>query len=221
MSRRLHRSPSRTPNFVAASLLGAAGLAQAQQAGSVIISLGGARDHAPVDSADPRPQPCRHQDRRAQGPARWLVASPTSERRDLDRDPAGTALQARSRRCRCDPGRGVLGTVKALPATAIAQYRFGTSQSLVRPFVGGGRDLCALLALTRHGHPVRHHRRHPGQAHHLVDEERLWTHAADRRQRQLDGPHLRRGRPPLRPICAPPAASPPARPSKPRSTPRR
>ena len=40
------------------------------------------------------------------------------------------------------------------------------------------------FALTRHGHPVRHHRRHPGQAHHLVDEERLWTHAADRRQRQ-------------------------------------
>ena len=41
-----------TKLLVAASLLGAAGLAQAQQAGSVIISLGGAQITPHVDSAD-------------------------------------------------------------------------------------------------------------------------------------------------------------------------
>jgi outer membrane protein len=35
-------------------------------------------------------------------------------------------------------GVGVLGTVKALPVTLLAQYRFGDAKSLLRPYVGAG-----------------------------------------------------------------------------------
>ncbi|MFG6414533.1 OmpW family protein [Roseateles sp. DC23W] len=35
-------------------------------------------------------------------------------------------------------GVGTLGTVKALPITLLAQYRFGQADSVLRPFVGAG-----------------------------------------------------------------------------------
>ncbi|MFG6467121.1 OmpW/AlkL family protein [Roseateles sp. BYS87W] len=35
-------------------------------------------------------------------------------------------------------GVGKLGTVKSLPATLLAQYRFGEANSTIRPFVGAG-----------------------------------------------------------------------------------
>ena len=35
-------------------------------------------------------------------------------------------------------GVGKLGTVKALPVTLLAQYRFGEASSVIRPYIGAG-----------------------------------------------------------------------------------
>ncbi len=59
-------------------------------------------------------------------------------------------------------GFGVLGTVKALPITALAQYRFGAANAQFRPYVGAGLTYAvfydetsnaALTALTNPGGP--------------------------------------------------------------------
>ena len=42
-------------------------------------------------------------------------------------------------------GVGKLGTVKSLPMTLLAQYRFGDANSAFRPFVGAG-PTCAVPA---------------------------------------------------------------------------
>jgi outer membrane protein len=60
-------------------------------------------------------------------------------------------------------GTGKLAEVKALPITAIAQYRFGAANATFRPYVGGGltyarfykaRGTAALTALTNLGGPA-------------------------------------------------------------------
>ena len=57
-------------------------------------------------------------------------------------------------------GFGVIGTVKVLPITALAQYRFGAADAQIRPYVGAGLTYAvffketgnaALTALTNPG----------------------------------------------------------------------
>lgn len=128
-----------TKLLVAASLLGAVGLAQAQQAGSVIISLGGAQITPHVDSADltaPSLVGTKINVLKASQVA-GAVTYFLSDSISIE-IPVAPPFKHEVVGAGAIQGVGVLGTVKALPATAIAQYRFGTSQSLVRPFVGAG-----------------------------------------------------------------------------------
>lgn len=59
-------------------------------------------------------------------------------------------------------GAGVLATTKALPITAIGQYRFGAANDALRPYIGGGltyaifnssKGTAALTSLTNLGGP--------------------------------------------------------------------
>jgi outer membrane protein len=124
---------------LAAVALLAAGAAQAQSAGSFTVRAGGTTIMPQVDSGDlsaPSLVGTKIDVKKASqvtGGITYMWTDNVSIDLPLglpfEHDVVGDGAIA---------GVGVLGTVKALPVTMLAQYRFGQAGSTVRPYVGAG-----------------------------------------------------------------------------------
>ncbi|WP_077032697.1 OmpW family protein [Pelomonas sp. KK5] len=117
----------------------ACGAAQAQTAGSFIVRLGATQITPHVDSGDlsaPSLVGTKidvRKDTRATGGITWMWTDNISI--DL---PIGPAFEHDVVGAGAIAGTGKLGTVKSLPVTLLAQYRFGEAKSTFRPYVGAG-----------------------------------------------------------------------------------
>jgi outer membrane protein len=126
-------------SLLAATLFGATSLVHAQSAGSIVVYGGAAQITPKVESGDlsaPSLPGTKIDVRKATSfvggvTYYWTdnisIDLPISAPFTHDVVGAG-AIQ----------GVGKLGTVKSLPATLLAQYRFGEANSTFRPFVGAG-----------------------------------------------------------------------------------
>ncbi|MDN3919203.1 OmpW/AlkL family protein [Roseateles violae] len=122
----------------ALALLGASA-AQAQSAGSFVVRAGGTTIMPQVESGDlsaPSLAGTKIDVKKASqftGGITWMwtdnIAIDLPLGLPFEHDVVGDGAIA---------GVGVLGTVKSLPMTLLAQYRFGQASSQIRPYVGAG-----------------------------------------------------------------------------------
>lgn len=124
---------------LAAMALLAAGAAQAQSAGSYTLRAGGTTIKPEVDSGDlsaPSLVGTKVDIKEASqftGGITYMLTDNIAI--DL---PLGLPFKHEVIGAGAIEGTGRLGTVKALPVTLMAQYRFGTPTSMFRPYVGAG-----------------------------------------------------------------------------------
>ena len=125
---------------LAALVLGFAGTAaHAQSAGTFMVRLGGTTITPKVDSGDlsaPSFQGTKIDvDKASQftGGITWMWTDNIS----ID-VPLGLAFKHDVIGAGAIAGTGKLGTVHSLPFNVMAQYRFGTATSMLRPYVGAG-----------------------------------------------------------------------------------
>ncbi len=144
--------------LIAAALLASSALAQAQSAGSFIVYAGAAQITPQVDSGDLTP-PSLVGTKVNVKKASQIAGGVTyywTDNISID-VPISPAFKHDVVGAGAIDGVGKLGTVKSLPATVLAQYRFGEAKSMFRPYVGAGvtyayffkpKSTAALSAIT-------------------------------------------------------------------------
>ena len=126
-------------SLAAVALVSAAGVAQAQSAGTFIVRAGGTQITPKVDSGDLSAPSFAgtkidvHKASQFTGGITYMWTDNISV--DL---PVGLAFKHDVVGAGAIEGVGKLGTVKSLPMTLLAQYRFGSATSALRPYVGAG-----------------------------------------------------------------------------------
>ncbi|MFT7722395.1 MAG: OmpW family outer membrane protein [Roseateles sp.] len=125
--------------LAALAALFAAGSASAQSAGSVVVYGGAAQITPRVDSGD-LTAPSLAGTRIGVKQASAFMGGITyywTDHISIDL-PLSTPFRHDVVGAGAIDGVGRLGTVKSLPATLLAQYRFGSAGSVLRPFIGAG-----------------------------------------------------------------------------------
>ncbi|KQV96729.1 MULTISPECIES: OmpW/AlkL family protein [unclassified Roseateles] len=145
-------------SLLAVTLLSATGLVHAQSAGSIVVYGGAAQINPHVDSGD-LTAPSLAGTKVDVKKASSFVGGVTyywTDNISIDL-PIALPFKHDVVGAGAIEGSGKLGTVKSLPMTLLAQYRFGDANSSFRPFVGAGvtygyffkpRATAALSGLT-------------------------------------------------------------------------
>lgn len=125
--------------LLAAALLSAGGLVHAQSAGSIVVYAGAAQITPQVESGD-LSAPSLAGTKIDVKKASSFVGGITyywTDNISIDL-PIAVPFKHEVVGAGAIEGTGKLGTVKSLPITLLAQYRFGEANSTFRPFVGAG-----------------------------------------------------------------------------------
>ena len=126
-------------SLLALALVSATGLVQAQAAGSIVVYGGAAQINPKVDSGD-LSAPSLSGTKIDVKKASSFVGGVTyywTDNISIDL-PIAAPFKHDVVGAGAIEGSGKLGTVKSLPMTLLAQYRFGDANSSFRPFIGAG-----------------------------------------------------------------------------------